>query len=189
MLLSLTDHDLGHFLEKHMAQHTFASRDPQRSQSTTGNVSHSLKFSLQASPQEVKLFCSALQLLMHLYPAISHGGTRQDPARLTPCFWPKNKGQANNTRLWQWVTHNQQNRCKGYILRDFGCLCSSPTAFSHRPFWKLYKPSAVTDQLPKLCFLNFSCYLWTAGSVKLPINSLQSNLANLRRVHVNLMAR
>lgn len=60
-----------------MAQHTFASRDPQRPQRAAGNVSHSLKYSLQASPQEVKLFCSALQLLMHLYPAISRGGTGQ----------------------------------------------------------------------------------------------------------------
>lgn len=114
---------------------------------------------------------------------------RTVPAGLTPCLWPKNKGQANNTRLLQWVTHNQQNRCKDYILRDLGCLCSSRIAFTHSSFWKLYKPSAFTDQLPKLCFLNFSCYLWTAGSMKLPINSLQSNLANLRRVCVNLMAR
>lgn len=102
---------------------------------------------------------------------------------------PLAKGQANNTRLLKWVTRNQQNRCKGYILRDLSCPCSSPIAFTHSPFWKLYKTSAVTVQLAKLCFPSCSCYLWTAGSVKLPINSLQSDLPNLKRVRVILMAR
>lgn len=91
MLLSLTDHDPGHFLEKHMAQHTFASRDPQRSQRAAGNVSHSLRFSLQASPQEVKLFCSDPQLLMHLYPAISCGGIGQFLSDFTPAFGQRTK--------------------------------------------------------------------------------------------------
>lgn len=74
-----------------MAQQTFASRDPQRSQRAAGNVSHSLKFSLQASPQEVKIFRSALQLLMHLYPAISHGGTGQFLPDLLPAFGQRTK--------------------------------------------------------------------------------------------------
>jgi len=91
MLLSLTAHDLGRFLEKHMALHTFASRVPQRSQKAAGNVRHSLKFSLQASPQEAKLFCSGLQLFTHLYPALSRGGTGQFLPDLPPAFSQRTK--------------------------------------------------------------------------------------------------
>lgn len=100
MVLSLTDHDLGRFLEKHMAQHAFASRDPQRSQRAAGNVSHSLKFSLQVSPQEVKLFCSALQLLMHLYPPISRGSTGQFLMDLPPAFGQRTKAKQIIPDYW-----------------------------------------------------------------------------------------
>lgn len=99
MVLSLTDHDLGCFLEKHMAQHTFAYRVPQRSQGDAGNVSHSLKFNLQASPQEVILFsrvaphASLSSNFTWKYRTIHDG--------FTPCLWSKNKGQASNTRLLQ----------------------------------------------------------------------------------------
>lgn len=73
-----------------MAQHTLAFRDPQRSQRVAGNVSHCLKFSLQASPREVS-FCSALQLLMHLYPAIAWGDAGQFLPDLPPAFDQRTK--------------------------------------------------------------------------------------------------
>lgn len=83
---SLKDRDLGHFLKEHMARHAFASGDPQRSRRAAGSVSHSPKSSLQPSLQEVKLLCSALQLLKHLCPAISHRGMGQFLPCLPPAF-------------------------------------------------------------------------------------------------------
>lgn len=83
---SLTDRDLGHFLEEHVARHASASRDPQRSWRAAGSVSHSPISSLQCLLQEEKLLCSAQQLLRHLCPAISHGGTGM--GQFLPCLRP-----------------------------------------------------------------------------------------------------
>lgn len=83
---SLTDRDLGHFLEEHVARHASASRDPQRSWRAAGSVSHSPISSLQRLLQEEKLLCSARQLLRHLCPAISHGGTGM--GQFLPCLRP-----------------------------------------------------------------------------------------------------
>lgn len=154
MLLSLTDHDLGRFLEKHLARHTFASRDPQRSQRAAGNVSHSLKFSLQASPQEVKLFCSALQLLMHLYSAISRGGTGQFLMDLPPAFGQRTKvKQIIPSYCSDWHIINRIG------VRTISCEIWVSSSPHQLPSLIAHFESFTSPQQPQISYLNSA--FWT----------------------------